>query len=742
MAQPSLPRDSGTGAANPKIRSDRRGGDLRYVSLPWLLGLIAAALAIKGVVLAQLGNHPLLQPHGELDTAYYVELAQKVAHGGPLAVAEPFFVSPLYVFFLALVFKLSGGSLLAARVVQVLLGAAAVAFLYLTARVWFSEQTARISAMLFATTGFFAFSEILLLQAALDPFLTCCTLYFVSRTQVDGRRWPLAAAGISMGLFALNRPNALAYGLAVAALIAVASWRRSARQAASHPARMALGRAALFLAGLFLVLVPNALRNYAVSGEAILISSHGGLNFFMGNHAGADGTYQQIAGITPSIAGQARDAQRVAEQAMGRPLSTGEASSYFYSLAGDWIAEHPAEALTLLLRKIAILVNKTNVALNASYAFYSREPTLLRFLIVGPWLLLPLGLAGLCLPSQRSGRSGFWVWASFVPIYGLSVAAFFVSDRYRLPLLVPLCITSAATLGWLTDRLRSRRPVRLVSPALVLGLAFTATCWNLGLSDGLDDEQTSKAVWLIEKGAYKEAQEYVASISARHAHPGMLRYQMGLALAAAGRYEDAIGQFLQALDIDPGQNAIHLALGQALAAAKRPAEAVPHLTKVFDEGYEQKVSGPALVWALASAGQSDEAVKRLSAFADAFAEQSGTALLLGTIAFEGQAPAQAERWFRIAAALAPDEPEAHFKLGAVLLLSNRAQEAVAPLETAVRLDPQNASARRNLALAYANCGRFAEARAQGEEALRLDPSETQLRAFLRSLTHADKKLNH
>lgn len=724
---------------NPKTRGSGRGGNRRHAALPWLLGLLAAALAVKGIVLAQLGNHPLLQPHGELDTSYYVELAQKVAHGGPLAVAEPFFVSPLYVFFLALVFKVSGESLMAARVVQILLGTAAVALLYFTARQWFGERTARIAAILFATTGFFTFSEILLLQAALDPFLTSCTLYFVSRTQIDDRRWPLAAAGISMGLLALNRPNALAYGLAVAALIAVASWRRSARQAASSRAWTALGRPAIFVASLFLVLVPNALRNYAVSGEVILISSHGGLNFFMGNHAGADGTYQGIAGITPSIAGQARDAQHVAEEAMGRPLSTGEASSYFYSLAEDWIAEHPVEALMLLLRKIAILVNKTNVALNYSYAFYCREPTLLRFLIAGPWLLLPLGLVGLYLPSQRFGRSGFWVWASFVPIYGLSVAVFFVSDRYRLPLLVPLCITSAATIGWLIDRLRSRRPMHLVAPALVLGFAFTATYWNLGLNDGLADEQTSKAVWLVEQGAYNEAQEYVTSISARHSHPGILRFKVGGALVAAGRYEDAIVQFRQALDIDPGQNAIHLALGQALAAVKRPAEAVPHLTKAFDEGYEQKVSGPSLVWALASAGQIDEAVKRLSAFPDGFAEESETALVLGTIAFEGQAPAQAERWLRIAVALAPSRAEAHFKLGAVLLLSNRAQEAVVPLETAVRLDPQNASAHRNLALAYANCGRFAEARAQGEEALRLDPNETQMRAFLKSLPPSGRR---
>jgi len=108
----------------------------------------------------------------------------------------------------------------------------------------------------------------------------------------------------------------------------------------------------------------------------------------------------------------------------------------------------------------------------------------------------------------------------------------------------------------------------------------------------------------------------------------------------------------QALDIDRGRTAIHLALGQALAAAKRPAEACPALAKVFDEGYEQKL--PAFVgWVLATVGGTDEAVKRLSAFPDAFGEQFETALLFGTIALETQGAAEALRWLRIAVKLSP-----------------------------------------------------------------------------------------
>ncbi len=697
----------------------------------WLPGLVVAALVVKSVVLVQLGNHPLLQPHGELDTAYYVDLAKKVAHAGPMAVAEPFFVSPLYVFFLALVFSLTGDSLMAARVVQILLGTAAVALVYLTARQWFGERAARIASLLAALTGFITFSEILLLQTALDPFLTACALYLISRAQHDNRPRYLIAAGVASGLLALNRPNALAYAVVAAALIAWAGYRRPGRR--DSPARAAAGRVLIYLAGVFLTLVPNLLRNYAVSGEAILISAHGGLNFFMGNHAGADGTYQRLEGITPSIAGQARDAKSLAEAATGRPMSTGEVSDHFYLLAMDWISEHPADAIALFARKVAILVNRANVALNYSYAFYNRESAVLRVLVVGPWLLFPLGIIGLPLAARRCRAPGYWVWASFIPVYGLSVALFFVSDRYRLPLLLPLCITSTAAMEWMIERLRSRRPMPIIVAVLVFALAFTATSWSLGLNDGFDDERTLKAVALVEQGSYEEARQYMQEIESSHAHPGMMRFQAGLAFSAAGKNEDAIREYRRALEFDPDQNRILMSLGQALAAVQRPAEAIEPLAKAYDGGYERKLSGPLLVWALASTGKKEAAVERLAAIPDGIVDQAETALYFSTVAYDGQSLSQAERWARIATVLAPDMAAAQLRLGTTLLFLNRAKDAVIPLQDAVRLDPQSAEAHRNLALALAGSGQFDEARAQGEEALRLDPSDRKMRAFLNAL---------
>ena len=66
--------------------------------------LLLATFALKAAVLAQLGDHPLLQPAGEIDGGVYARLAARIAQGDVLLRGEgqvPFFVSPLYAYFLA-----------------------------------------------------------------------------------------------------------------------------------------------------------------------------------------------------------------------------------------------------------------------------------------------------------------------------------------------------------------------------------------------------------------------------------------------------------------------------------------------------------------------------------------------------------------------------------------------------------------------------------------------------------------
>ena len=137
----------------------------------WIL-LIVAATAIKLIVLAQLHAHPLLQPRGDLDTTYYVELAERVAGGDINLGGEPFFVSPLYVYVLGVIFAVFGKSLLAAQVVQMIGGIGAVGVIAWTARRWFGAAAGWTAGALAIGTGLFTFNEIAILQSSIDPLLT------------------------------------------------------------------------------------------------------------------------------------------------------------------------------------------------------------------------------------------------------------------------------------------------------------------------------------------------------------------------------------------------------------------------------------------------------------------------------------------------------------------------------------------------------------------------------------------
>lgn len=482
-----------------------------------MIAVAGIALLLKVGVLAQLGHHPLLQPLGELDTAIYVDLARRTGAEGPLGVAESFFVAPLYVYFLAAIFSL-GGSLETVRLAQIALGSTAVALIFITARTWFGATAGWLAAGLAVLVGLFTFYEILILPAALDPFLVALTLACVSRAACRTNAWAFAAAGLASGLLVLNRPNAMVYA---ATLALWPLWLWWGRRAEATPVLDIARRSLLLPAALLLVLFANGARNAAASGEWVLVSSHGGLNFYIGNGPEADGTYVRVPGITPSIAGQARDAARLAEAAEGRRLTAGEVSQHFIRRALAWMHENPAAAIRLWARKCALLFNHVNVPLNFSYAYYADESALLRSLAVGPWFLMPLGAVGLLLRGARRRDEGYWAWAAFVPLYGLSVIAFFVSSRYRVPLLIPLCVAAGGALAWGVEQVQRRRWRVMAAPVACVVVLAVLALWPLNLDEGRGFEQVRQAVWLVEQGRVDEAEAYVSRVGPGHSNPGV-----------------------------------------------------------------------------------------------------------------------------------------------------------------------------------------------------------------------------
>lgn len=685
--------------------------------------VVAAALAVRLVVVAQLHDHPLLQPAGVLDDAEYFRLARRAAEGDWLLGPRAYYVSPLYIYFLAVVFKLFGAVPLYARVVQAVLGAAAVALVARCARRLFNARAAVLAAALAAATGVLVFNEALLLQSAIDPFLAALALERLSAALARPTPARFAAAGLAFGALGLNRPNAL---LALAAVgVALVVVFRS---------RRALARAALLAAGALFALAPVAMRNRAVAGEWLLVSSHGGLNFSIGNNPYADGSYQAAPGVTPSIAGQTADMRRVAEAETGRPLTDAQVSDHFYARSLAWMRSDPGAAARLLVRKIGLAFHSSELPLNYSYAYWSRdEPTLLRVLVVGAWLLVPLGLAG-TMAAGRVDRRALAVWCSFVPAYGLAVAVFFVASRYRLPMLVALCVTAGGALDWAWRAMAAgAAPAewRRVAAACALGLVLAFWPWRV--DEGLADERTERIVHLVAEGRPDEARALFARTLPIHHDPGLLQYRVGRAWLDAGRPEEAAAHLEKSLALAPGQGEVHLAYGQALLALERPADALPHLERARATRVFPDTAGLELARALVALKRGAEARAVVAETPLLEDTDAPTAAALGGLALGLGDAATAERMLRDAVRRAPDLPKAHEALGLALSALGRNDEALAAFQEAFRLGPEDPRIAFNLALLLARAGRLDEARPVAARAAALDPASAPARQLLQEL---------
>jgi Flp pilus assembly protein TadD len=448
--------------------------------------------------------------------------------------------------------------------------------------------------------------------------------------------------------------------------------------------------AALILAGVAAGIAPVTIRNAVVAHQFALVSSHGGINFYIGNGEGATGYFHDVPGMPSTVEGLAADAHRAAENGLHRRLSDAEVSAYYSDLAWSWIRAHPLQWIALLLRKTYAVLNTAHVSTPFSYTFYAYDAgTLLRVLVVGPWLLVPLGLFGLA----RGPRSP---WLVFVPAYAASIVLFFVTERYKLPLFAACAIGAGAGIEALMTKRRAR-DIAIVAALLV------AANWPLHLDDGRAEERLRMAEVEASRGNVSEAERW-ASLAQDAGHV-------------------------------PGAR-VEYALGRAQLAAGNPREALPHLRRAIEQRVDVPLAGYDLTVALQQTGDRDGAVRVLRALKPPPKSPAEVWLQLGKKAAELNAPDVAEPFLRRAVRAAPESPAAHQLLGIDLLVLGREDEAARELSIVVAKQPHNADALAMLAFAEQRLGRTREAREHAQESLKWNPNQEIARRVLQTLLPA------
>ena len=196
---------------------------------------------------------------------------------------------------------------------------------------------------------------------------------------------------------------------------------------------------------------------------------------------------------------------------------------------------------------------------------------------------------------------------------------------------------------------------------------------------------------------------------------------LGIALERAGRVQEAMVQYEQALRLNPNLAAAHYNLGVALARMGRVPEAVEHYEQALRLMPDLAAAHYNLGTALARLGRVPEAIEhyegalRLQPWDPDAHYNLGMAMeRAGRVQ---EAIGQYEQTLRIK----PDLVEAHYNLGVALARLGRVPEAVGHWEQVLRLKPDYAEAHNNLGNALAQVGKVPEAIEHYEEALRLDP---------------------
>jgi tetratricopeptide (TPR) repeat protein len=645
------------------------------------------ALSVRLACLVQVQDIGFLaQPIS--DARIYVDRAHGIVRGDWLGPAE-FVHAPLYAYQLALVLAVAD-PVWAPRIVQCVLGALTCVVLALAGRSLFGRFAGWLSGVMLAAYPPAIFFDMQVQKTNLELLLATV---LVAQLVRSGKHSALqsGAAGVTLGLLALTRQNALLLAPLLLAWVYVTFRAETARRRWT-----AVG---LLAAGFVLATAPWVARNQIVLGELVLSTPNLGQNFAMGNSAGATGTYRDFGLGHASAELEQAYWVRTAAEALGREPSAQEVSAYYLRLALRWIAENPGAWLALTAKKAWMTWNAYEAYDTEDYYLYAQHSAILAGLdhVWHFGILTPLAALGLCLTAQR--------WRVLWPLYGwlvlstLFIVAFVVFARYRVVLLPVLILFAAGGLDEAARRL-ARGAYRSMVPgaAALIGVGILA---NIPIDHRrtLDAvSYTNHAAALLEVGRLADAERELRralELSAQHVHARLL---LSNVLTAAGHCQEALRLARDLQARWPQFGAVHRAAGDAWLCAGATAEA---------------------------AAAYHEALRVDPRDARAMA-------LLGTALARGGQLEHAIQWLRRAIDLRPDYADAHLNLGNTLLAAGRLDEAVGEYELALRLRP-TAAAWNNLGETERLRGRTDRAAACFEESLRLEPGFESARRALAQL---------
>ena len=526
-----------------------------------LAGVFVLALLFRVWVLIRLARTPLLDSLRS-DSEVYWGWAAMLRQQGWIG-HNPFFLAPLYPYWLALVQHVTGPSVLGILLVQAVLGALAAVLLANAAARLTSPRVGLVIGVLVAGCQSAILFDSLILMESLLFAMECLLLWLVVRWPWDSRPVAGAAwAGAIIGIAAYGRGTELLLLLPLCLLL----WRVAGSR---RQALVAGGAATLVIA---LLALPGLIRHRVLVGEWIPYTYSGGMNLYIGNGPQANGTYSAIefqdAGPldgSGTEGGAGLDGRAGLLRAYGVRLSPSASSRTFTRLTLEAVQRDPLRWAQLMGVKLLMLFNLRDEPQVESLALHRALLWPLGWPIVGSFAMTALlGLLGLIWVRPSDPR---WIFPlGYLAVMALGILSFFVVDRYRHHLVPALLLLGAATLHHTLRPagLRGTSPIRIGGVALLTGaLVFwplpgkssARLQWDLSTRLGeawLQKGRPDRALVQFDEAIRQDSKtmEGAETLTGRTARA--LAYEnRAIALWQLGRLDEAARSLEQGISLDP-----------------------------------------------------------------------------------------------------------------------------------------------------------------------------------------------
>lgn len=524
--------------------------------------IFLVALGIRFFFLHEIIGHPLFVPLSTgLDPSLYNNLAHHLLsgsyNGGIFLILYPLILSVIYSIF--------PGTILAAKIIQILVGSLSCVLIFKITKRLFNKRAAIIASFISIVYPVVIIHEAILIYLPYVIFLNLCTIYLLLSKNLNFKN--LISGGILGGLAFLMSPKNIFF------LIFIPFWIY--KKIKNH--KLCL----IFVLGVLISITPFLVSSL-FTNSPFHTFPYAVASFYIGNNLHATGVFTPIPKVRYSIKGQLQDLEILAEKHAKKELTPLQVSAYWVKKSIRFIKNNPIKYIKLESKKIMLFFNvKEYPDLIQNLDYFKNYSNLIKFLsFLSFGIVGPLGLLGLILAYRENFNSSLFIL--YILNYLLIAMMFYVTSRYRLPAVVAFFPFVGFFLKWFYDKLISKKWSISIIATLGVILAAGFVNWDVKGIKLKNSSYYNKGVLYVSQGKLDKAKEAYKKALEKSPNDINAHFGLGEIYFKKGKFEKAIKKFKYVLTLNPKFLDAYYNLGFIFIKKEKINLAIDYLSKLLE----------------------------------------------------------------------------------------------------------------------------------------------------------------